>query len=116
MPLHHLRPQSENGETEPHLSEAKIDLNSIGDNTLVSAVASQTIRLYKIQFIVAADVDIIFKDGSTALTGLMTLFAGGSYILDFDKEPWYTTSSGSALVLNLSAAVQVSGRLHFVQS
>ncbi len=99
------------------LTEAAINAAASGDNTIVAAVTAQTIRVMKIFLVVAQACTLTFKSGAgTALTGAITLAAGGSFVLDLDGEPWFTTGSGSAFVINLSAAVQMSGRVYYTQS
>ena len=115
MTLYHVAPQKEAGEKAPNMTEAKLDFASSGDNTIVSATSGQTTRVYRIFFTVADDVDVVIKDGTTALTGAITMFAGGSFVLDFQKEPWFTTSANSAFVINLSGAIQASGRIYFIK-
>ena len=98
-------------------TEAPINASSSGDNTLVSGTGGQTVRAYKLFLVVAGDVNIKFKSGAgTDLCPAMAMSAGGSMTLDFDGEPWFTTAVGDGLVLNLSAAVQVSGRLYYTKS
>ena len=95
------------------LSEASIDAAGAGDNTIIAAVAGQTIRVFKLFAIAASSVAVIAKDGaSTNLTGAMTL---GSIALDYDERPWFTCTVGNAFVLNLGGAVQVSGRAYYIQ-
>ena len=99
------------------ISEVKLGFASSGDNTIVAAVAGQVIRVYKIFFVVASAVSVKFKDGAgTDLTAAMSLTGSGSFVLDFDPYPWVSTTSGNAFVINLSGAVQASGRLWYTQS
>lgn len=98
------------------LSSVKVDTAAAGDLALVAGVAGQTVRLYRIVLVASGAVNLKFKDGATDLTGAMALQANGTIILDFDGEPWFTTSVAAALNLNLSAAVQVSGRAYYLQS
>lgn len=100
----------------PRLTHASIDFTTTGDNTVVSGTAQQTVRVYKIFFVVSDATDIVFKDGSTALTGAISMAAKGSFILDFDAEPWFATSAGSAFVINQSGTAQVSGRIYYLKN
>jgi hypothetical protein len=103
--------------TSGQLSSAAINAAGVGDNTLVAAVALQTVRVFRLFLVAAAAVVIKFKDGAgTDLTGPISLGAGGGIVLDFDGEPWFKTSAGNAFILNLSGAVQVSGRIYYQQS
>jgi hypothetical protein len=97
------------------LTEASIDFSATGDNTLVAGAASQSVKVYKLFFVASAATTIIFKHAGTALTGPITLAAGGSVVLDFDAEPWFTTGSAEAFVLNQSGTAQISGRVYYIQ-
>lgn len=96
------------------LTPAVVSAASSGDNTLVAAVTGKSLRIFKLVLVFAADVDVIFKSGSTALTGTISMKAGGSIVLDFDICPWFVTGAGEAFVMNLSGAQQVSGNLYSV--
>lgn len=99
------------------MSRAAINISSSGDNTIVAAVGGQTVRIHKLFLIASGAVNLKFKDGaSTDLTPALPLQAYGAMTLDFDQEPWFITAAGNALIINLSAAVQVSGRVYFTQS
>lgn len=98
------------------LSEAIIDTNTTGDNTLISATVGQTSRVFKVFLVSSAATTIIWKDGTTGLTGAITVAAGGSFVLDLDGDPWFTTSSNSAFILNQSGTAQLSGRIYYVKS
>lgn len=95
------------------LEEAAINHAANGDNTIIAARTGQRIRVYQLFFVVNAAVNIIFKEGSNNLTGTINMLANGSFVLDFSGYPWFTTASGSAFLINLSAAQQVSGRIYF---
>lgn len=98
-------------------TRGKIDNSGSGDVTIVAGVSLQTVRVYKIFLTVSATTNLVIKDGSTALTGAMTFFAGGSFVLDFNPaDPWFITTAGNAFVINSSASVQMSGRVYYTQS
>jgi len=100
---------------KPLLSR-KIDFNAVGNNELIPATAGESLRLFRVFFVVAGAVSIRFRDGTEDLTGAISLAANGSFVLDTPREeqPWFSTSSGRALVLNTDAAVQVSGRVYYL--
>lgn len=103
------------------LTAAKIDISTSGDHTLIAGVANEVIKVYRLFFYPAAAVSVIYKDGSTALTGAIALNPGtanntpGFQVLDLDYHPWFTCSAGANFVLNLSGAVQVSGAIYYTQ-
>lgn len=105
--------------TQPYpagFTEAIINFSASGDTALVAAVAAQTTKIYRLFLVVAGATTLTFKDGSSALTGAMTMTSGGSLTLDFDGNPWFTGSANTAFNLNSGNAVQVSGRLYYIQS
>lgn len=100
------------------LSSTKIDHSTLGENAVVAGVAAQTARIHKMFFKCDAGVTITFKDaaGGNALTGAMIFYAGESFLLDFDGEPWFETAVAGAFIINLSAAVGIRGRIYYKQS
>lgn len=98
------------------LTSAKIDSAAGGDIAAIAAIAGKISRIYKMFLVVTGATVITFKDGSTALTGAMSLPANGAIILDLDGQPWFLTSINSAFNINSSAATQVSGALYFTQT
>lgn len=106
--------------TTANLSSAQINAASSGQNTLLSGTALQTIRVFKFFMVnsTSTDVNVKFRDGAaTDLHPAILLRAnGGSFTLDFDGEPWFVTTAGNDFTINLSAAVQVSGRFYYSKS
>lgn len=98
------------------LSGIAIDAALMGDNILVPGIAAQTIRAFKLFLVAASTVSFKFKDGVADLTPFMPLSQGGAMVLDFDTQPWFVTTAGNDFIIELSAAVQVSGRLAYQQS
>lgn len=103
--------------TTSALTEASLNAAAAGDNTLIAGTAAQTVRVFRLFLVCAGAVNIKFKDGAgTDLTAAMTMTASGAMVLDFSGEPWFITSASNGFVLNLSAAVQVSGRIYYTKS
>lgn len=103
--------------TASDLTEAIVDAASSGDNTIVAGTGGQTIRVFKLFFVTDAAVNATIEDGAGGnLTGTMVLRAGAAVVLDFDGEPWFTTASGGAFVINLSSAVGIRGRVYYTKS
>lgn len=98
--------------------EVAINCATSGDNTLVTGTAGQSVRVYAFFLMVGGAVALKFKDGAATdfFPAWSFLSAGAGWEKDPMGRPWLTTSVGNALVLNLSAAVQVSGRLYFTKS
>ena len=102
--------------TQATLTQAPIDVGDSGANVVIAGVAQQTIRVHRLFLVVAADVDITVKSGTTPLTGAMSFKAGGGAALDLSEEPWFVTAAGDDFVFTLSDAVQVSGGIYYAQS
>lgn len=105
------------------LSQTKVvvvNFSASGDNTLVAAAAGQLINVVRLFLVVGGATNLTFKDGTggTALSGPIPMTANGSITLDIPTVsiPWFSTSNPvNNLVLNSSAAVQVSGTLWYTQ-
>lgn len=98
---------------------ANIAVAASGDNTIVSAVASNKIRVVSCFLMAAADVDAYFVDGAnTAICGDGTngldLTTNSGFVLDFNPVGWFEAASGQSLDLNLGGAVRVAGCLTYV--
>lgn len=103
--------------TTKALTSAVINASSSGDNTIVAAVASQTTRVHRLYFVAAGTVAVTIKNGAgTALTGAMPLVANQGIIMDLSSEPWFVTSANTAFIINLSAAVAITGAVEYVTS
>lgn len=101
----------------PALSKASISVSSSGNNTLISGVSGQSIKVFKMFLVFGGAANATFQDGSsTALTGAMPFLSNGSIVLDLDSVPWFTTSAGNAFVLNLSTGVTATGTVYYTQS
>lgn len=101
------------------LTGAVISFSSLETaNTIVAGVALQTIRVFKMFLVTSVACTIVFQDGGSAVTGVITLSAGGSIVLDFDTRPWFITTAGNNFTANLtsSGTPQVSGRIYYTQS
>lgn len=95
---------------------APIDVATLGDNTIVALVAGKKLRVINWVAVVSAAVSIRWKSGAaTNLSGAMALAANGGAAPGEAAHGHFETAAGVALVLNLSAAQQVSGYLAYVE-
>lgn len=101
----------------PDLTEAAINFNSTGENVVITAVAAKNILVYRIFFVVSAATTHTPLDGAggTGFTGAMTATAGGTFVLDLDELPWFTTTRGNAFVISQTGTAQFSGRIYYSQ-
>ncbi len=98
---------------------ANIAVASSGDNTIVSAVASNKIRVLACFMMAGADVDAYWVDGANGAicgdgTNGMDLTANSGFVLPFNPVGWFETASGQSLDLNLGGAVRVAGCLTYI--
>lgn len=97
--------------------EVAINCAATGDNTIVTGTSNQQIRVYGFFLVATAAVNLKFKDGAAAdFHPALPFVLGGAWNQDPMGRPWFTTAAGNPLVLNLSGAVQVSGRLYYTKS
>jgi hypothetical protein len=89
---------------------AVISTAASGDTTLVAAVAGARIGLVGFFIVASGAVNLKLKGGATDLTGPMACVSGKP-LTDVSRVSELETAAGQPLVLNLSAAVQVSGAL-----
>lgn len=98
---------------------AKIDTATSGANTIVAAVPNRSIRVLNYLAVAGGTVTLTWKSASTALSGAMPLVvnnalsAVGNGQAPSGHVGLFETAPGEALVLTLSAAVQVSGHLAY---
>ena len=91
--------------------------NDAGGNIAAPAANGNLVtRIWKMFLVFGGITNITMQNGNTALSGPMPFAANGTFVLDLDKKPWFTTSAGSAFNINSSAAEQVSGTVYYTQS
>lgn len=101
------------------LSEAAINYSTLS-GTVVAAVTGKRIYVFGMHVVAAGNATITINDlggsATVAQTGAMSFIAGTPLVLPYQEYPWYTVSSGSALIFTGSGAtVQVSGRIIYMQ-
>lgn len=116
---------TENGDVA-QVKHAAISASSSGNNTLVSAVTGKKIRVVSLHIRATEDVNIRFESGAggDALSGVMLMEVLSSDLvgnenafinLGFSPHGHFETNAGELLNLELSAAVQVSGLLSYIE-
>ena len=98
------------------LKHAVINASASGDNTLVTAVAGQRIKVVSYVCIAANAVNATFKSGaSTSISGALTLGTNSGVSCPNNCESvLMQTAVGEGLVLNLSGNVLVGGHLSYI--
>jgi hypothetical protein len=89
-----------------------------GTQTLVAAVAAQTIRVMKVQFTTDKATDFNFLDSTpTALSGAYKLTgSGSSFADDASGEPLWIGASGKSFQISLTGTVTLGGDIWYTQS
>lgn len=115
MALHGALAFVTNSSVKDVLLEASINFANGADNTIVAGVSGQGIYVYKYFLVVSNALTLTFKDGSTGLTGPISLAANEAMVFTFDTRPWYSTTLGNDFIINASNGSQVSGRVYYLQ-
>lgn len=96
-----------------------VNIAGAGDNTIVTGVATQKVFVFGLWLWSNGIVTITIKDGAgTSLTGGMALVAQSNPRFDLNQpnnEPWFVTTAGNGLLINLGAGIQISGRMLYKQ-
>jgi len=98
--------------------KADIDISTSGDNTIIAAPTGTSvyIAIDHINLIPEEAVAMQIKDGETSYGGAYDFTSNQGFVLENTvqcQDGIITLSANSALVLNLSAAVQVSGFVRY---
>ena len=93
-------------------SSAVVNANGTS-NVVIAGVAGKTIRVHGFDITLASAQALTIKDGTTPLTGPMTL---QTYQKPKDPDPHFETSSGNDLHFDLGVGAQMSGIIWYVQS
>ena len=101
-------------EVKQPLKSAVVNISTATTTAIVAAVTGQSIRMYRILLVAGGTVNVTFKDGSTALTGAMPLVANEGFVLDYQTQAWFVTSSGAALNLTTDANVNLTGTVWYL--
>lgn len=90
------------------LQSAPISVSSSGDNVVVAGQVNKQLRIFGYSLQATGTVNIKWKNGAVDLTGAYVLQAREG-LGHFGSLPGFSTDTGSGLILNLSAPVQVVG-------
>lgn len=93
-------------------ARAAISAASSGNNIVIAGVAGKRIYIFGIDLSTASSTTVQFKDGTTALTGIMTLNAYSKGLLVSSPAYWVLTA-GNDFVISLGGAVQMSGAVWY---
>lgn len=94
---------------------AAISANTSGDTTVISAVPGKAIRVMLMAYVCHAAVVLTWKSGTSgAITGPESYADHGGLQSPYCEYGVMQTGVGESLVINLSDAVSVGGKLTYV--
>ena len=95
--------------------QAPVSFSSAGDNIVIAGVAGKRIKVLQYFWVISAVANLIFKSGTTALSGTLEFPSAGSDVQDFIQLP-INCNIGDAFIINLSTTVTVGGIIWYIQS
>lgn len=101
------------------LTEVAINCAASGDNSIVALTAGQIIRVWAFWLKVngsGVGVNLKWRSATSDLHPALPFNDKDGWVMSFMSRPWFTCVVAEALQLNLSAAIQVSGRLYYTKS
>lgn len=94
---------------------ASLSVSSSGDNSIVAAVTSKKIRVLAYVIVADGTVAAKWRNGTTDVTGAMSLVANTGVVAPFCPVGHFETSVTTALQLNLSGAVGARGHITYIE-
>jgi hypothetical protein len=104
--------------TKPHALQnlrAFIDVSVVGDTTIIPSVPGTKIRIYKVVLTAGGTAVITLKEGTRENSGGLRVAHNGNVVLMFDSEMPLELPESQPLVLNLSAAIRITGFVEYTQ-
>jgi hypothetical protein len=104
--------------TKPHALQnlrAFIDVNVVGDTTIIPSVPGTKIRIYKVVLTAGGAAVITLKEGTRENSGGLRVANNGNVVLMFDSEMPLELPESQPLVLNLNAAIRITGFVEYTQ-
>lgn len=101
------------------LTEVAINCAGAGDNSIVGGTAAQIIRVWAFWLKVngsGTGVNMKWRTNVTDLHPAIPFLDKDGWVMAYMSRPWFTCTVADALQLNLSAAIQVSGRLYYTKA
>jgi hypothetical protein len=104
--------------TTPHALQhrrAFIDVHVVGDTTIIPGMPGTKIRIFKIVLTAGGAAVITLKEGTRDNSGGLRVANNGNVVLMFDSELPLELPEGQPLVLNLNAAIRITGFMEYTQ-
>ena len=98
-------------------STVTVNTANTGTTVIVSTVASQNVFVYRMFFTVGnSSTTIQIKNGSGfSFSGPMKFNDGGSFVVDYQGDPWFVTDAGTSFEISQTGTAQISGRVYYMQ-
>lgn len=103
------------GTLGPQTIQAPISFSASGDNVVILGTVGKIIKVLQLFFVVTGNTSLVFKSGSTALTGTMDMLAHGSVVLDYIQLP-LTCAAGNDFIINSGTAINIGGTIWYIKS
>jgi hypothetical protein len=94
---------------------ALIDVQAVGDTTVIPGVPGTAIRIYKVVLTAGGSAVITLKEGQRDNSGGLRLANAGNIVLMFESDMPLACPAGQPLVLNLTATTCVTGFVVYTQ-
>lgn len=97
---------------------ATISASSSGDNLIVASVSAKKIKVLSATLVSSGTVSVKWRSGTTDISGAMPLVANSGFVLPASSPGqghYLETAVTTALNINLSGAVQVSGHISYYE-
>jgi hypothetical protein len=104
--------------TTPHALQnrrAFIDVQVVGDTTIIPSVSGTHIRISKVVLTAGGAAVITLKEGTRENSGGLRVATNGHVVLMFESDMPLALPEGQPLVLNLSAAIRITGFVEYTQ-
>jgi hypothetical protein len=94
---------------------ADVNIAASGDNSVITAVAGQPIRIWQLFLFAAGAVNVKFTTATTPLnaSAIPLTGAGSSIFFNYTGQEWFRSVIGQGFGINLSAAVQITGQVYY---
>jgi hypothetical protein len=99
----------------PHKLRALIDVQAVGDTTIIPGVPGTAIRIYKVVLTAGGASVITLKEGQRDNSGGLRVAMNGHLVLMFESDLPLALPADQPLVLNLTATTRVTGFVVYTQ-
>lgn len=95
------------------LNNIVVNATSTGDNVVINVNAGKRIIIHSLVLTVSAATNITFKDNTGALSGVFSMTANGSIVLDIRGEPWFVCHDEEEFIINQSGTAAIRGNIYY---